>query len=238
MSHIDDLAVVEIETAALNALPESVARETCILPVTIGDGSIHVIHAADGDSERMIDKLQFILNRSVTFDTAPRAVIESAIDHHYPTPQEDVEELNLPEFLPAIDYHAEYRILDLVGKVAFATTASVSLDLGERSDRIHYSDGTIDYVGGNCVLNVFGWVDVHYPCQGFHKLLIRCSLPGNYSAFESMREMVVNVCDLFALPSNVPYKIHLQTDGVETSMEHPQQGFVCTTKWRMPDEDD
>jgi len=237
MSHIDDLAVVEIETAALNALPESVARESCVLPVSIGDGTIHVIHAVDGDAGYTIEKLEFILNRSVTVDTASRHAIHAALDHHYPTPQEDAEELNLPEALPTIDYHAEYKILNLVGQVAFATTASVSFDLGQKSGSIHYFDGTTDYVGEDGVLNVVGWVDVHYPCQGFHKLLIRCSLPGNDSAFESMRDMVVNVCDLFDLPSNVPYKIHLQTAGVETSMEHPQQGFVCTTKWRMPDDD-
>lgn len=236
MPHVLDISTVEINPEALDLVPESIAREMCILPTKIGDSYLHVIHPVDADATSMIGKLQFILNREIGFDTADRRAIVAAIDRYYPTPRQAAEKVTLPEALPTLDKDTDYAFMDLIGRLAFSTAASVSFDLGQECDYIEYADGSRKCVGDLRVFEIVGWLDAHYPCKGFHKLFVRCSLPGHYVGFEAMRDMISAICAVLRLPATVPYKIRMQAGSSGASMENPQEGFICTTKWRMPDE--
>jgi hypothetical protein len=138
--------------------------------------------------------------------------------------------------LPALDVEAEYTFFDLIGKIEFNTSASISFRLGKKSDYIKYADGSQSYCGKDGVFIVLGWLDVHYPCVGFHKLQVRCSLPGDHVSYELMRDLIFQLCAVLALPVNTPYKINQQAHGSARSMANPQEGFACTTKWRLPGE--
>jgi hypothetical protein len=190
MRHIEDIVAIEIELAALDAVPESVARELCILPVAVGESTLHVIVPVNADIPLTLDKLRFILNRSVTAATGDRAAIEAAINRHFPTPSQAAEKVILPEAMAVIDPATDFPFLDWIGRLGFSTASSVSFQLGRLSDTVDLSDGTRHYIGAGRVFYGVGWLDAHYPCNGFHKLQIRCSLPGDYITFESMRDLV------------------------------------------------
>jgi hypothetical protein len=237
MPHLFDISKVEPNPAALDIFPKSLLRECSVLPVSISDGGMHVILPPDNRLIQSIDRLRFVMNRSVTYDTAEESQITEAITRHYPRPQtEPTVDANLPDALPAIDEQGEFEFLDLIGTVTYKTIASVSFDLGQKSNVLELSDGTQTFYDD--VFNVIGWLDAHFPCQGFHKLVIRCSLPPDYVSFESMRDLIPFVTQALRLPSEVSYKIHMESGSHATSMEHPQQGFVCTKKWRLPDDED
>lgn len=236
MSHIHDLSTVTITPEALDEIPESVARESCILPVSVSQASLHVILPVDVDQSDVVTKLRFILNRPITFDTADRAAIVAVLDKYYPTSKELAEGVVLPETLPPFEAQSEVAFLDFVGQVKFSTASSISFYLGKKSSYLEFSNGVRHRMGKDRVFIVVGWLDVHYPCNGFHKLQVRCCLPGDYVAFEPMRDLIRQVCQALGLPEKVPYRIHLGAAGMSTSMEDPPEGFVCTTQWIPPGE--
>jgi hypothetical protein len=73
---------------------------------------------------------------------------------------------------------------------------------------------------------VFGWLDIHHPCEGFHKLQLRVGLPDRFVSWESMRDIVKDVRAAVGLPADEPYRIYLAGLSKQTSMEEPQSGFV------------
>lgn len=77
-----DLAEVTIPPNVVELVPESVARENCILPFAEEDGALKVV-ASDPDDLATQDKLRFILNREVKIVLAPRDMILAAINRHY-----------------------------------------------------------------------------------------------------------------------------------------------------------
>lgn len=79
MSQILDISNLN-SPDAIAAVPESVARESCILPVRFAGQYLHVIIPVDADVSLTIDKLEFILNRKFTADTADRDAIANALE--------------------------------------------------------------------------------------------------------------------------------------------------------------
>lgn len=77
-----DLGEVTIPPSVVELVPESVARENCILPFAEEDGALKVV-ASDPDDLATQDKLRFILNREVKIVLAPRESILDAINRHY-----------------------------------------------------------------------------------------------------------------------------------------------------------
>lgn len=70
----------------LGSTPESVAREMVVLPVRLRDGgeAIDFLQASDlSDDAESREKLQFIMNRSLTLCYAERAAVERLIDFAY-----------------------------------------------------------------------------------------------------------------------------------------------------------
>src|SRR5438874_862718 len=68
--------------AVLELVPESVARENTILPLRL-DGETLYVAAANPDNIDVRDKLTFILNKNIRFETHPRIDIQAAINRHY-----------------------------------------------------------------------------------------------------------------------------------------------------------
>lgn len=177
-------------------------------------------------SRSKIDKLRFVCNLEVAHHTTDETQISLQIAKHYPRPGAEPEvifDTDLPEVLPPIDKNGEFLFLDLIGQVTHQTNASVCFDLGQRTNVLESSDGTKHRYDAPCIFKVVGWLDVHFPCLGFHKLIIRCLLPPTYLSYEKMRDLVECAKAAFALPSNVSYRIHLESSDRRMGTEDPSQ---------------
>jgi len=98
------LSEVNIPPAVVEMVPESVARENAILPLSEEDGSLKVI-ASDPDDYATFDKLRFILNRRIDVVLAPRDAILEAINRYYGQTVGESADSMLQEFTDtAIDF--------------------------------------------------------------------------------------------------------------------------------------
>jgi type IV pilus assembly protein PilB len=76
------LSDVTIPPEIIELVPESVARENAILPLSEENGALRVA-VSDPDDFETFEKLRFILNRPIEPVLAPRDAITEAINHHY-----------------------------------------------------------------------------------------------------------------------------------------------------------
>lgn len=99
-----DLNEVNIPPDVIELVPESVARENAILPMSEDDGALRVIMSDPLDYETQ-EKLRFILNRDVRIALAPRESIQEAINRHYGQTDAESADSMLQEFTDtAIDF--------------------------------------------------------------------------------------------------------------------------------------
>jgi type IV pilus assembly protein PilB len=78
-----DLYRTNIPPEIIALLPESVARECCVVPVRSNDFELVVVMEELEDHETLA-KLRFVLNREVTHVFATREAIRFAIEKYYP----------------------------------------------------------------------------------------------------------------------------------------------------------
>lgn len=86
MLTLKDLCAIPINPEALEQMPESVAREDIVLAVAVRDEVLHLIlpgSVMGAELQVLESKLQFILNRSFTYDTANDDELARLIDLHY-----------------------------------------------------------------------------------------------------------------------------------------------------------
>jgi type IV pilus assembly protein PilB len=99
-----DLTEVTIPPAVVELVPESVARENVVLPLT-QEGAILKIIMSDPTDVATMEKLQFILNKQITPVLAPREQIVEAINRHYGQSETESVDSMLAEFTDtAIDF--------------------------------------------------------------------------------------------------------------------------------------
>jgi type IV pilus assembly protein PilB len=101
-----ELREVEIPSAVVNLVPESLARENIVMPMSEGNGSIRVI-MHDPMGFETIEKLRFVLNREIEVALAPREAIIEAINKYYGASASETESVDsmLIEFTDTqIDY--------------------------------------------------------------------------------------------------------------------------------------
>lgn len=99
-----DLAETTIPPSAVELVPESVARENVVMPMSEDEGTLKVIMYDPLDFET-VDKLQFILNRKVGVSLAPRESILEAINRYYGQQEGESADTMLQEFTDtAIDF--------------------------------------------------------------------------------------------------------------------------------------
>ncbi|MGY8770999.1 MAG: GspE/PulE family protein [Pirellulales bacterium] len=99
-----DLSETVIPPTAVELVPESVARENVVMPMSEDEGTLRVIMHNPLDFET-VDKLQFILNRKVEVALAPRESILEAINRYYGQQEGESADTMLQEFTDtAIDF--------------------------------------------------------------------------------------------------------------------------------------
>jgi type IV pilus assembly protein PilB len=99
-----DLTEVTIPAAVVELVPESVARENVVLPLSQDNGALRIIMSDPTDFDT-VQKLQFILNKDVQPVLAPREQIVEAINRHYGQSETESVDSMLAEFTDtAIDF--------------------------------------------------------------------------------------------------------------------------------------
>jgi len=95
---------VNIPPSVIELVPESVARENAILPLSEGDGHLTIIISDPWDIDT-IDKLRFILNKQIDLAMAPREAILEAVNRYYGQTVTESADSMLQEFTDtAIDF--------------------------------------------------------------------------------------------------------------------------------------
>src|SRR5262245_1326025 len=99
-----NLDEVEIPKAVIELVPESVARENVVLPLSL-DGNVLKIITSDPTNYDVIQKLTFILNKDVQPVLADHEQIREAINRHYGQTETESMDSMLVEFTDtAIDF--------------------------------------------------------------------------------------------------------------------------------------
>jgi type IV pilus assembly protein PilB len=99
-----DLTEVTIPPAVVELVPESVARENVVLPLSLDGAVLKVIMADPTDFDKM-QKLQFILNKDIQPVLAPHEQIVESINRHYGQSETESVDSMLAEFTDtAIDF--------------------------------------------------------------------------------------------------------------------------------------
>src|SRR5207237_10149100 len=99
-----NLTEVTIPPSVIELVPESVARENVVLPMSQDNGSLKIIMTDPSDFDTM-QKLQFILNKDIQPVLAPREQIIEAINRHYGQTETESVDSMLQEFTDtAIDF--------------------------------------------------------------------------------------------------------------------------------------
>jgi type IV pilus assembly protein PilB len=101
-----ELKEIEIPASVIELVPESLARENIVMPLSQQGGLIRVIMHDPLDFET-IDKLRFVLNREIEVSLAPRESIVEAINKYYGSATSETESVDsmLQEFTDtAIDF--------------------------------------------------------------------------------------------------------------------------------------
>ncbi|HEY3788344.1 MAG TPA: GspE/PulE family protein [Urbifossiella sp.] len=92
-----DLTDMEIPKAVIELVPESVARENVVLPLTLDGNQLKII-TADPANYETIQKLQFILNKDVIPVLAIQEQIQEAINRNYGQTETESVDSMLVEF--------------------------------------------------------------------------------------------------------------------------------------------
>jgi type IV pilus assembly protein PilB len=99
-----DLTEVTIPSSVVELVPESVARENVVLPMSQENGTLRIIMSDPTDFDT-VQKLQFILNKDIQPVLAPREQIVEAINRHYGQTETESVDSMLAEFTDtAIDF--------------------------------------------------------------------------------------------------------------------------------------
>src|SRR5919204_1483271 len=99
-----DLTEVTIPSSVIELVPESVARENVVLPMSQDNGALKIIMSDPTDFDT-VQKLQFILNKDIQPVLAPREQIVEAINRHYGQSETESVDSMLAEFTDtAIDF--------------------------------------------------------------------------------------------------------------------------------------
>src|SRR6516162_3045975 len=99
-----ELADVQIPPTVIELVPESVARENVVMPLSEDSGSLKIIMSDPSDFDT-VQKLQFILNKDIIPVIAPREKIIEAINSHYGQSETESVDSMLAEFTDtAIDF--------------------------------------------------------------------------------------------------------------------------------------
>jgi hypothetical protein len=138
----------------------------------------------------------------------------------------------------------EFAILDLVAQFEFKTASSLSFRLcavvraGEpRLPEMGNEPWELLLEHGPVVIGI-GWLDVHHPCEGSHRLQLRIGLPERYVSSEPLQELVRQVIVAVGLPDDESFRVELDglSQGIMT--EWPPSGFYSTSRIALEPQQD
>jgi type IV pilus assembly protein PilB len=92
-----NLTDMTIPPSVIELVPESVARENVVLPMSQDNGTLKIVVSDPGDFDTL-QKLQFILNKDIHPMLAPREQIIEAINRHYGQTETESVDSMLQEF--------------------------------------------------------------------------------------------------------------------------------------------
>ena len=120
-----NLSEITIPPSVVELVPESVARENAILPLSRDEDSLKVVVSNPNDLDTL-DKLRFILNCKVDIALAPREHIVDAINRHYGQTEGESADSMLQEFTDtAIDFTETVESGDSNSEVVDETSAPI-----------------------------------------------------------------------------------------------------------------
>jgi len=100
-----DVASIQIPAAVIQMVPESVARENIVIPLSLDDAGSLTVAMHDPQRWDVLDKLRFIINRDIKQVVAPKDVIQQAINRHYGQSETESVDSMIAEFTEtAIDF--------------------------------------------------------------------------------------------------------------------------------------
>ncbi len=100
-----DLGSLQIPSSVIEMVPESVARENLVLPLSLDDSGSLTVAMHDPMAFEILDKLRFIINREIKVAVAPKEAIQAAINRHYGQSETESVDSMLAEFTEtAIDF--------------------------------------------------------------------------------------------------------------------------------------
>jgi type IV pilus assembly protein PilB len=111
-----DLAELEIPKAVIELVPESVARENVVIPLSLEGNTLKII-TADPTNYDTIQKLQFILNKDIVPVLAIQEQIQEAINRNYGQSETESVDSMLVEFT---DTAIEFTQTDSMATLAAA----------------------------------------------------------------------------------------------------------------------
>lgn len=100
-----DVSTIQIPAAVIQMVPESVARENLVCPLSLGDDGSLTVAMHDPEKYEVLDKLRFIINKDIKVVVAPKDVIQQAINRHYGQSETESVDSMIAEFTEtAIDF--------------------------------------------------------------------------------------------------------------------------------------
>ena len=110
-----DMTGLEIPKSVIELVPESVARENVIIPLSL-EGNVLKILTADPNNYETLQKLQFILNKDVQAVLADQEQIQDAINRNYGQTETESVDSMLVEFTDtAIEFTQTESVTALAG---------------------------------------------------------------------------------------------------------------------------
>src|SRR5439155_11260092 len=92
-----NLQDVTVPPSVIEQVPESVARENVVLPMSLENGTMKVVVSDPTDFD-LLQKLQFVLNKDIFPMLAPREQIVEAINRHHGQSETESVDSMLQEF--------------------------------------------------------------------------------------------------------------------------------------------
>jgi type IV pilus assembly protein PilB len=100
-----DLSALQIPASVVQMVPESVARENIVLPVSLDDAGTLTVAMHDPMKFEVLDKLRFIINREIKVVVAQKEDILQAVNRYYGQGETESVDSMIAEFTEtAIDF--------------------------------------------------------------------------------------------------------------------------------------
>lgn len=153
MLNTQQLHSIPVDAAALELVPESVARENSVLPTSLQNGQLRVVIPLISDIQTCLlqEILQFILDRALSYDTTDSAELDRIIDLHYTAAYSTVQNCDRAFRMRCPKQWAELDVTDdpktrwcTVGehKVTFCLTDADVDRLSMAGECVAYYDGS------------------------------------------------------------------------------------------------